>query len=258
VSEGGIIGKLAAGIRSGGVLSAWIGVNDLFVAESMAREAFDTVTLDMQHGGIDFVGAARAVHAVAAVGKPTVARVNVGDFATASRLADAGVAGVIAPMINVKDDARRFAEFMKFPPIGARSWGPRSALSFSGLSGPEYLQAANRFTLAIAMIETPEALASVEDILSVEGIDGVFVGPSDLSITLSNGAKIDPHGEAVNAAIDHIVAVAKSRGKFVGLWCLDGARAKFALGRGVAFCTVSSDQLLMRAAAKAEIAVARS
>ena len=257
MSEGGIVGKLVEGIRAGGVLSAWIGINDLFVAETLAREAVDTVTLDMQHGGIDFVGAARAIHAVAAAGKPTVARINVGDFATASRLADAGAAAVIAPMINSGEDARRFAEFMKFPPLGARSWGPRSALSLSGLGGPEYLPAANRFTLAIAMIETPEALAALEDILAVDGIDGVFVGPSDLSITLSNGAKIDPHGEAVNAAIDRIVAAAKSHGKFVGLWCLDGARAKYARARGVALCTISSDQLLMRAAAKAELAAAR-
>ena len=257
MSEGEIVGKLTAGIRSGGVLSAWIGANDSFVAETLAREAFDAVTLDMQHGGVDFVGGARANHANAPAGKPTAVRINVGDFATASRFADAGAAAVIAPMINSGDDARRFAAFLKFPPLGKRSWGPRAALSLSGLGGPEYLQAANRFTLAIAMIETPEALSALDEILEVEGIDGVFVGPSDLSITLSNGAKIDPHGEAVNAAIDRIVAAAKALGKFVGLWCVDGARAKWALERGVGFCTVSSDQLLMRAAAKLELAAAR-
>jgi 4-hydroxy-2-oxoheptanedioate aldolase len=256
MSEGGIVGKLAAGIRSGGVFSAWVGVNDLFIAETLAREAFDTVTLDMQHGGVDFTGAARVLHAVAAAGKPTAVRINVGDFATASRLADAGAAAVIAPMINGADDARHFAEFMKFPPIGKRSWGPRAALSLSGLGGPEYLQAANGFTLAIAMIETPEALSALDDILAVEGIDGVFVGPSDLSITLTCGVKIDPHGEAVNAAIDKIVAAAKPRGKFVGLWCVDGARARYGRSRGVAFCSISSDQLLMRAAARVELAAA--
>ena len=107
------------------------------------------------------------------------------------------------------------------------------------------------------MIETREALAAVGDILDVEGIDGVFIGPSDLSIGLSNGASVDPHGAAVNAAIDEIVKAAEARGKFVGLWCVDGARAKYALSLGVRFCTVSSDQLLMRAAAKAELKAAR-
>ena len=257
MAEGGIVGKLAGSLKAGGVLSAWIGLNDLFVAETLAREAFDAITLDMQHGGIDFLGAARAVHTAAAAGKPMLARVAVGDFATASRLADAGVAGIIAPMINSGGEAQRFAAFVKYPPMGSRSWGPRSALAFSGLPGPEYLAAANRFTLAIAMIETPVALAAVDDILAIDGIDGVFVGPSDLSITLNAGAKIDPHGEAVEAAIDRIVAAAKRRGKFVGLWCVDGARARHALSRGVALCTVSSDQLLMRAAARSELAAAR-
>jgi 4-hydroxy-2-oxoheptanedioate aldolase len=107
------------------------------------------------------------------------------------------------------------------------------------------------------MIETREALDAVNGILDVDGIDGVFIGPSDLSITLSNGAGLDPHGKAVNSAIDEVVKAASSRGKFVGLWCLDGARAKYALSVGVRFCSVSSDQLLMRSAAKAELKAAR-
>ena len=98
------------------MLSAWVGVNDVFVAETLAREDFDAVTLDMQHGGIDFVGAARAIQAIAAAGKPTVARVPVGDFATASRLADAGAAAVIAPMIN---SARGREAFRRVPQIPA-------------------------------------------------------------------------------------------------------------------------------------------
>ena len=120
----------------------------------------------MQHGGVDFVGAARAIQAIALAGKPTIVRVNVGDFATASRLADAGAAGVIAPMINSAADARRFAEFMKFPPLGRRSWGPRAALPLSGLVGPAYLHSANAFTLAIAMIETREALEALDEIVA--------------------------------------------------------------------------------------------
>jgi 4-hydroxy-2-oxoheptanedioate aldolase len=257
VSEGGIVGKFAEAIRSGAALSAWVGFNDVFVAEALARDAFDAVTLDMQHGGIDFAGAGRAIQAVAAAGKPTIVRVPVGDFATASRLADFGAAAVIAPMINSAGDARRFADFLKFPPLGQRSWGPRSALSLSGLAPADYLKAANRFTLALAMIETREALAAVGDILDVESVDGVFVGPSDLSIGLSDGAGVDPHGAAVDAALKTIVAAAQARGKFVGLWCADGARAAYALSLGVRFCTVSSDQMLMRAAAKAELKAAR-
>jgi len=257
MSDGGVIGKLKRQIDAGVAFSAWAGLNDPFVAETLAREGFDTVTLDMQHGGVDYLGAARAIQAVAAAGKPTVVRVPLGDFATASRLADAGAAAVIAPMIDSATDARRFAEHMKFPPLGRRSWGPRAALSLSGLSASDYLQAANGFTLAMAMVETREALAALEDILNTPGIDGVFIGPADLAIALSDGASADAHGAPVNGEVDRIVARARRHGKFAGLFCADGARAKWAREHGVAFITVASDQLLMRAAARSELAIAR-
>ena len=113
-------------------------------------------------------------------------------------------------------------------------------------------------TLAIAMIETREALAALDEILAVPGIDGVFVGPADLSIALSNGGKVDPQGAEVGEALPKIVAAAKRRGKFVGLYCLDGADAKSARARGVAFASIASDAMLLRAAAQAELKRARA
>jgi 4-hydroxy-2-oxoheptanedioate aldolase len=258
MSEGGVIGKLAHRLASGNdVLSAWIGVNDAAIADALARESFDAVTLDMQHGGVDFVGATRAILAVALAGKPTIVRIPVGDFAGASHLADAGAAAVIAPMINSAEDARRFADFMKFPPVGQRSWGPRAALSLSGLIGPAYLHSANAVTLAIAMIETREALEALDEILGAPGIDGVFVGPSDLSIALNRGAVVDPQGADVEAALSRVVERARAHGKFAGLFCMEGARAKAALARGFALCSVSTDLVLLRAAARLELAAAR-
>jgi 4-hydroxy-2-oxoheptanedioate aldolase len=255
---GGVIGKLAQQLKTGCVYSAWIGVNDPFVAETLAREDFDAVTLDMQHGDVDLAGATRAILAIANAGKPTIVRVPLDDFATASRAADAGAAAVIAPMINSAEAAERFAEHLKFPPLGRRSWGPRTALALSGLAASDYLKAANAFTLAIAMVETREALEAVDEIMAVDGIDGVFVGPGDLSIALSHGQVLDTSSRSVNEALERIVASAKARGKFAGLYCPDGARAKYARERGVAFCTVSSDQALMCSAARQELAAARS
>ncbi len=258
MSDGGVIGKLAFGLAAGrGLLSAWVGVNDTAIADALARESFDVVTLDMQHGGVDFVGAARGILIVALAGKPTIVRVPVGDFACASRLVDAGAAAIIAPMINGAEDARRFAEFVKFPPLGRRSWGPRAALSLSGLIGPAYLHSANATTLAIAMIETREAVDALDEILTTPGIDGVFVGPNDLSIALSDGTAVDPHGAEIDAALTRIVERAKTHGRFAGLYCSDGAHAKAALARGFAFCTVSNDLTLLRAAARLELAAAR-
>jgi 4-hydroxy-2-oxoheptanedioate aldolase len=258
MSDGGVIGKLARGLAERrDALSAWVGVNDASIAGALAREAFDTVTLDLQHGGIDFIGASQAILAVALAGKPTIARIPVGDFALASRLADAGAAAVIAPMIDDATTARRFAEHMKFPPLGQRSWGPRAAQALSGLVGPAYLHGANAITLAIAMIETREALASLDAILTTPGIDGVFVGPNDLSIALHRGGAIDPDGAEVDRALTEIAARAAAHGKFAGLFCYDGRRAKAAHARGFALRSVSTDINLMSAAARAELAAAR-
>jgi 4-hydroxy-2-oxoheptanedioate aldolase len=258
MSDGGVIGQLARGLASGrGVLAAWVGVNDAAVGEALAREAYDAVTLDMQHGGVDFVGATQAILAVALAGKPTLVRVPVDDFAMASRLADAGAAAAIAPMIDDADAARRFADFMKFPPLGRRSWGPRAALALSGLQGPAYLSSANAATLAIAMIETREALDALDAILATPGIDGVFVGPNDLSIALSRGAALDPRGAEVQAALKRVVERAAAHGKFAGLFCADGAQAKQALARGFALRSLSNDLDLLRAAARRELAAAR-
>ena len=252
-----VIGKLAKAAKAGSVYAAWVGTNDASVAEALARESFDAVTLDMQHGAFDVGGAARAILTVALAGKPAVVRIPVGDFASASRLADAGAAGVIAPMINSVADAQAFADAMKFPPLGRRSWGPRACGPLSGFVGPGYFHEANAITLAIAMIETREALEAVDDILAVGGIDGVFVGPADLSIALSSGGAVDPRGPAVDDALTRIVAAAQKRGKFVGLFCFDGPGAKAAQARGIAFTSISTDTLLLRAAARAELEKAR-
>ena len=112
MSEGGIVGMLARQIGAGEcALSAWVGINDSAVAEQLARDGYDTVTLDMQHGAIDVVGAMRGIAAVALAGKPAIVRIPVGEFATASRVIDAGAAAVIAPMINSGADARPFRRF---------------------------------------------------------------------------------------------------------------------------------------------------
>jgi len=170
-------------------------MNEPAVAEALAREAFDAVVLDMQHGAVDFDGATRSILRVALAGKPTIARVPIGAFALASQLMDSGASGILAPMIDSGEDARRLVESVKFPPLGQRSWGPLAALPLSGLDAPAYLKAANAMTQAIAMIETRAALDALDEILSVDGLDGVYVGPSDLSIALANGASVEPRGD---------------------------------------------------------------
>ncbi len=233
-------------------------MNEPAVAEALAREAFDAVVLDMQHGAFDFAGASRAILAVALADKPSIVRVPVGEFSLASRLLDAGAAGIIAPMINSRDDARRLVAFTKFLPLGERSWGPRAVLPLSGLEAPEYLASANAMTQTIAMIETRAALEALDDILGVEGVDGVFIGPSDLSIALSDGKKSEPRGPALMEAAGRIAARARAHGKYAAMFCFDGADAGAMAGLGFRLCSVATDQTLLRGAARAELLAARA
>jgi 4-hydroxy-2-oxoheptanedioate aldolase len=161
-------------------------------------------------------------------------------------------------MIDSGEDARRLVEAVKFPPLGQRSWGPRVALPLSGLDASAYLKGANAMTQAIAMIETRAALEALDDILSVEGLDGVYVGPSDLSIALSNGASVEPRGAAVMTEARRVVERAKAHGKYAAMFCFDGSDARTMLALGYRLCTIASDQALMRAAAQSELAAARA
>src|SRR5262249_49800213 len=155
---------------------------------------------------------------------------------------DVGASGILAPMINSGEDARRLVEFVKFPPLGERSWGPRAALSLSGLEAAAYFRAANAMVQAIAMIETRAALDALDEILRVEGLDGVFVGPSDLSIALSEGGSVEPRGAAVMNEARRVAELAKAHGKYAAMFCFDGADARAMQMLGYRLCTISSDQ----------------
>jgi 4-hydroxy-2-oxoheptanedioate aldolase len=239
------------------LLSAWCHFSDPMVSEALAREAFDAIVFDMQHGQISLDVVMRAIPLVTALGKPAIARIPVGHFPECSRLLDAGASAVIAPMINTIEDARTFASFMKFPPLGERSWGANRGLWMSGLKGTDYLKNANGFTLAIAMIETKEALAIVDDILAEPGIDGVFVGPADMSIALSDGGHVDPLDPAVDKAIRHIVARAHAHKKVCWAYAVSGKRAAEMGAYGLNLASIMSDINMVRAAAADEIASAR-
>ena len=249
---------LTDGLRHGGpVFSAWIGMGEPQIAATLARSSFDAVTFDMQHGAIDFAAVTRAAPLVLAAGKPAVARIPVGDFATASRLLDAGLSAIIAPMINSVADARALASFCKFPPVGGRSWGPGESRFFSGLDNAGYLARANSLLPVFAMVETREALAALDGILAVDGIDGVFVGPADLSIALSGGALMDPQSAEVEQALAHVVARCRAAGKTPCVYAVTPERARALAQAGFAFVAVSGDGALLRAAADSAVKTAR-
>jgi 4-hydroxy-2-oxoheptanedioate aldolase len=255
---GNVLTDFEARLQSGKpVIAGWCHFSDPMVSEAMAREAYDAIIYDMQHGQIGLDAVMRSIPLVTALGKAAIARIPVGHFAEGSRLLDAGASAVIAPMINTVEDARLFASVMKFPPMGERSWGANRGLWLSGLKGTDYLQSANGFTKALAMIETREAMAVIDDILMVPGIDGVFIGPGDLSIALSNGAFVDPLHASVTEAIDHIIKRAKAHKKQVWAYAVSGKRAAEMFAMGLHCAAISSDVNLLRAASALEIAAAQ-
>lgn len=238
------------------VYTGWCGLPYPLVTEVIAREGFAAVTIDGQHGLWDTASIVAAVAAVRQGGAAPVVRVPVGDFATVSRVLDFGAEGIIAPMINTPADARAFAAAAKYPPIGERSWGPHRATMLAGVADQkDYLAEANALTVTFAMIETRTALANLDAIAATPGIDGLFLGPSDLSIALSEGRSLDPLSKDVDTELDRIVAAAHKAGKIVGAYCHTAARAVAFSKRGVRFLAVASDIGFLRAGAAANLKV---
>lgn len=248
---------LAARLRAGEtVFSAWCQSGSPIVAETIARGGFPAAVLDAQHGLWDMASAIAGIGALHHAGATPLVRVPLGDFAFVSRALDCGAEGIIAPMINTPEDARRFADAAKYPPVGARSWGPFRAMPLQGRSVPtEYLREANAGTLTLAMIETPTALANVEAIAATPGIDALFIGPYDLSTSLSAGAAQDIHAPEVDRAIDRIRDAAIGAGKIPGIYCRDAERARTMAARGFRFLTVGSDFGFLHEATAAQLKV---
>src|ERR1700738_3178112 len=243
--------SLARRLRAGEtVYSGGCGLPYPSVAELVGREGFAAVTLDGQHGLWDTASIVAGVAHVRQSGAAPIVRIPVGEFASVSRALDFGAEGTIAPMINTQADARAYAAVAKFPPIGERSWGPHRATTLANIPDQKvYLREANDLTVTFAMIETRTALDNVEAIAKTPGIDALFLGPSDLSIALSNGANVDPMAGEVDRELDRITAAATKAGKVMGAYCHSAERALALAKRGIRFLAVGSDMAFLRAGA---------
>jgi 4-hydroxy-2-oxoheptanedioate aldolase len=238
------------------VFSAWCSLPYPLVAEMLGREGFAAVTLEAQHGLWDVASLLHGVAAVRQSGAAPIVRVPVGDFALASRVLDFGAEGLIAPMINTAADARAFAASAKYPPLGERSWGPHRATMLAGLADQSvYLREANDHIVTLAMIETRTALTNLQAIADTPGIDGLFLGPSDLSIALSDGKSLDPLSTDVERELDRIVAACEKAGKVPGAFCHTAERAVALKKRGMRFLAVMSDIAMLRAGTTAALKV---
>lgn len=244
--------------EGGFVLSAWSSLTDPNVHDALLRAPFDALCLDMQHGMHDVASMAAAVGRAALLGKPALVRLPIEDRANAARALDLGASAVIMPMIETEADARAFVAAVKYAPLGCRSFGPTRAVELHGYAraagyGAQtgYTTDANRETLAFAMIETAAAVDNLAAILALDGLDGVFVGPSDLSIALSPTGTWDPNGTVADAAIRQIALAARSAGKFAGIYAAGAEQVRRYRSYGYTLATVSDDFSLFKSAAVA-------
>jgi 4-hydroxy-2-oxoheptanedioate aldolase len=241
--------------KSGGaVVNGWLAIPNVFSAETMAHQGWDSLTIDLQHGVVDYQAAVSMLTAISTTPTMPVVRVPWLEPGIVMKVLDAGAYGVICPMINTREDAQKFVSYTHYAPRGTRSFGPVRALLYGGADYPQH---ANDTIVAFAMIETRQALDNLDGILSVEGLDAIYIGPSDLSLALGCKPAFEEVEPPVAQAIQHILERAKAH-KVVA--AIHNGTAEGALQRismGFQFVTISSDARLMAAGAQEVVAKMR-
>jgi 4-hydroxy-2-oxoheptanedioate aldolase len=232
--------------EGGTVVNGWLHVPSSFSAEVMAHAGWDSLTIDMQHGPVDYESLVPMLQAISTTDTVPVVRVLWNDPGLVMRVLDAGCYAVICPMINTREEAEAFVGACRYPPEGTRSSGPYRATLYSG---QDYTEHANETVVTMAMIETREALDNLEEIVGVQGLDAVFVGPSDLGQNLGYGPGTDREEPEVLEAIESILAAAREHGLTAGIFTGTPESASRMVEKGFRFVTISSDARLMAAAA---------
>jgi 4-hydroxy-2-oxoheptanedioate aldolase len=205
--------KLASG------QTAWLGwssIDSAYAAELMGHAGFDAVLVDLQHGPFHLESATAMMQALSATPATPVARCPSLDAGTINKLLDAGAWGIVCPMIDTAQQAQALVSACRYPPQGTRSFGPARGFLYGGA---DYFEHANQTIQCWAMIETREGLDNLDSICATEGLDGVFVGPSDLSLALGQTPVPRWHEAPLADALQSIIARAKATGIGAGIFC---------------------------------------
>lgn len=223
-------------------VNGWLAIPNSFSAETMAHQGWDTLTIDLQHGVIDYAQMVTMLQAISTTATVPVVRVPWLEPGIIMKTLDAGAYAVICPMVNTPDDAAKFVAWTSYAPMGTRSNGPIRALLYGG---SDYQAHANDTIVRFAMIETAQALDNLDAILSVDGLDAVYIGPSDLSLALGCRPVFDDVDPPVAQAMDHILDRAKAHGLVAGVHNGRPDVALARVGKGFRFVTVASDARIL-------------
>jgi len=217
----------------------------------LAQQPFDGVTLDAQHGFYDEKSLADTIPQVLLAGKAPLVRIPLNRWDLCERVLDFGAVAVIAPMINTKANAEQFAQAAKYPKIGNRSYGPATAAALHGITNAEYVLKANESTLALAQIETQEAYDNLDDILNVEGIDGVLMGPSDFSISVTGEPLPDAYGDGTHDMVADIAQRTNQAGKIAAAFTVNAEQANLVKSMGYKLVSIMFDAHMIANASNA-------
>ncbi|MDE3026835.1 MAG: 2,4-dihydroxyhept-2-ene-1,7-dioic acid aldolase [Paracoccaceae bacterium] len=235
------------------VINGWCSIGNPFTAEIMAAQGFDSITIDMQHGALDYSATLPMFQAMRASGAMLMARVPWNEPGVIMKALDAGAYGIICPMVNTAADAAAFVKCLRYPPQGERSFGP-TRVSFA--AGANYAGEANDNMIGFAMIETAEGFANVDAIAATPGLDALYIGPADLTLALTQGLLapgFDREEPEMVEAIQTILAAAKKAGIHAGIHCGTPDYAAKAIGWGFDLTTVGGDSRFLAAAAGAAV-----
>src|SRR3954451_5804135 len=237
------------------VVGYWVILDSPTSTERVARVGYDYVCLDGQHGLFGYSGMLAGLTAIDAAGQAVgIVRVGANDAAPIGRALDAGAAGVIVPLVNSAEEAARAVAATRYPPVGIRSYGPGRSLSGVGPLPAKI----NDAVIVLAMIETAEGLADVEAIAATPGLDGLYIGPSDLTIWLGGAALGDRSvADALESALVRVRRACEDNGIAAGLHTASGEVAAKRVSEGFTFVSVAGDISHLEAAARAHLAVVR-
>ncbi len=234
-------------------VNGWLQIPNSFTAELMANQNWDSLTLDMQHGVIDYPNAVGMLQAISSTQVVPMARVNWNEPGQIMKILDAGAYGIICPMVSNKKEAENFVKACMYPPNGYRSYGPIRGLVYGGTDYPDE---ANNEILKFAMIETKESLENLDEIMRTPGLDGIYIGPADLSLAVGKKPSFDkPEGDPVYDVIMRILEHAKKNKIIAGIQNGQPEYAEKMIKKGFQLVTIGSDQRYMTAASKSALSV---
>lgn len=234
-------------------LGSWVTIGHHSVVEIMASAGFDWLCLDLEHSAIELESAQNLIAHIQGKGMKALVRVGKNEEVVIKRIMDAGADGVIVPMVNSKEDAERAVSYVKYPPQGKRGVGLARAQSY-GTSFEEYKEWLDKEAVIIAQIEHKDATDNIEDIITTDGIDGIIVGPYDLSGSMGMAGQLE-HPDLLKR-LDHVIEVCKKHDFPYGYHVIqpDHKKLKEFIDAGYTFVAFSLDFFFLGNKAREEMA----